>query len=174
MATPKPSRTTRSHGRRRPSAVLMATALAAATSMGLAACSVTNPITTSFDYDGSDGVAAALGDLRLGNLIVLTEAEGAPGTLVGQVTNQGAASATVAFGVAGVQLGQPLDVGTGQTVIVGPDRDRSVDLDAVPVPPGAFLEVTVAVDTAGTTTVQVPVLDGTFPEYTDLVPSADG
>lgn len=150
---------------RRRAALAVALALPAV----LAGCSATNPITTDLDYDPSDGVSQRLGDVQVGNLIVLTAEEGAPGTVVGFVANRGTQDASVVLTVGGEQSGS-IDVPAGSTVNLGPDADESVDLAAVPGIPGSKLEVTITSDVSGAATVQVPVLDDTLPEYADLVP----
>ncbi|WP_250444569.1 hypothetical protein, partial [Actinotalea sp. C106] len=145
--------------------------LAAAAVLGLGACSATNPITTTMNYDASDGVGAEVGDIRAGNLILLTESEGAAGTVIGWVSNDGTDRATVTLALDGTALGSPIRLAAGETVLLGPDRDRTVDVDAAPGAPGSLVEMTVAADAAGTTTIDIPILDGAFSEYTDLVPT---
>lgn len=143
-------------------AALAATAL-------LAGCSATNPITTSFDYDPSDGVGERLGDVRVGNILVLAAEEGAEGTVIGFLANSGSADTSVVLAVGGEQSAR-IDVPAGRTVLLGPDGDETVDVAAVPGPPGSKVEVTVTSDVSGAATFEAPVLDGTLPEYADLVP----
>ncbi|NCT91933.1 hypothetical protein GXB85_13355 [Cellulomonas sp. APG4] len=145
--------------------------LALATAAGLSACSATNPITTTTTYAASDGVRVELDDVRLGNVIVLSSAEGAPGVVVGQITNDGDEDVRVTLGVDGA-LAEPVAVDARGTALLSPDGGDEVTLDAVPVAPGAYVELQIAVDGGATTTAQVPVLDGTLPEYADLVPDA--
>lgn len=156
-STPLPTRRTGAVA-----AALAATAL-------LAGCSATNPITTSFEYDPSDGVSERLGDVRVGNLMVLTAEEGSAGTVLGFVSNAGDEATSVVLAV-GEEQSAAIDVPAGGTVLLGPDGDESVDLDAVAAPPGSKVDVTVTSDVAGAATFEVPVLDGTLPEYADLVP----
>lgn len=144
-------------------------AAALAASALLAGCSATNPITTDFDYDPSDGVSQQLGDMQVGNLIVLTSQEGAPGTVVGFVANRGAQDASVVVAVGG-QESDAIDVPAGQTVLLGPEGDQAIDLETVPAMPGSKVELVLTSDVAGGATVEVPVLDGTLPEYADLIP----
>ncbi|MBC7291329.1 MAG: hypothetical protein H5T83_08350 [Actinotalea sp.] len=144
-------------------------AAALAASALLAGCSATNPITTLLDYDPSDGVSQVVGDLRAGNLIVLTAEEGGPGTIVGFVTNRGSQDASVVLEVAGEQ-GDAIEVPAGGTVLLGPQGDETLDVGAVPAPPGSKIEVTLRSDVAGSATVEIPVMDGTLEEYADLVP----
>lgn len=140
-----------------------------ATTALLVGCSATNPITTDLDYDPSDGVGERLGDVRVGNMMVLTGEEGAAGTVVGFVANEGRQDASVVLTV-GEEQSDAIDVPAGGTVLLGPDADETVDVDAVPAAPGSKLEITVTTDVAGAAALQVPVLDGTFSEYADLVP----
>lgn len=145
-----------------------ALAPAVALALLLTGCSATNPITTQADYAASDGIRAELGDLRLGNLLVLTSAEGEPGTLIGSVSNDGDQDAAVDITVGESTTG--LDVGARSSVVLGTEDGEQVEIDSVPAPPGALVDVTVTSDVGGTMTVRVPVLDGTLPEYTDLIP----
>ncbi|KGM10635.1 hypothetical protein [Cellulomonas bogoriensis] len=151
---------------------LLAGPVAAALALGLGACSVTNPISTAAEYDGSDGVRAAFDGLRATNLIVLTEAEGAPGTLIGALSNPGSEAHSVTVNVGGAAE-ESFDLAAGQTVLIGPNREDTLDVTQMPVAPGTNIEIRFTTGSAGSTTVLVPVLDGTFPEYTALVPDAD-
>lgn len=151
------------HPRRR----LAVAALAVLAVAPLAACQSSTPITTK-DYAASDGVAATLGTVRAGNLLVLAAKDGAPGTVLGSLTNDGTASVTVQVGPADDPTS--IDVAPGATALLGPDGTE-VPVAAVPVAPGALMELRLAATTEGTTTVQVPVLDGTLPYYATLVPS---
>jgi hypothetical protein len=148
---------------------LLVPAAVAGLGLVLAGCSATNPDTTTRDYAASDGVDLTLGDLDLGNLLVLAAEEGAPGTLLGSVTNTGSDATTVQIGLA--DDATSVEVGPGETVLLGPDQE-AVDLAAVPVAPGALVDLAVGSEVDGTTTVRVPVLDGTLEQYADLVPSS--
>lgn len=138
---------------------------------GLSACSATNTITTDRSYQASDGVGVDLGDVTATNLIVLAAEEGAPGTMLGAVSNAGSSDAELTFMTPDSGGPVSIDVPAGETVVLGPD-DEAVDLEEVPVAPGAYLEVSVSTDQGGTSSVRVPVLDGALPEYADLVPDA--
>lgn len=139
-------------------------------SLALTGCSATNEITTSLPYDPSDGVGMVLGDVELSNILVLSAAEGAPGTVLGSATNRGASAVELTIGL-GDGDGTTVALDGGATVVLGP-RDEPVDLAAVPAPPGAMVTVHIDSDAGGATTLDVPVLDGTLPEYADLVPGA--
>ena len=138
--------------------------------LAVAGCSATNPITTTRSYAASDGVAVELGDLRIGNLLVLSAAQGEAGTVLAALSNDGTADIEVTIGLADGDPGAPIDVPAGQTVLVGPAAAATVDLDAMPAAPGALVDLAITSDQGGTTTRRVPVLDGTQPEYAELVP----
>ena len=172
MASPsRPSRTDHPAPLRSRAVGAVITAATAAT-LTFAGCSATNPIATQNDYAPSDGVGAQLGDVSFGNLLVLTSAEGEPGTLLGSVTNRGRDDVKVTLGLSDGAAGPPIDVRAGDTVLLGPEKDVTLELDAVPAPPGAVVDLAVSSDAGGSSTVGVPVLDGTLPEYADLVPSS--
>lgn len=163
--TAQPSRLRPSRDLRR---LLLVPAAALGLGLALSACSATNPATTNVDYAASDGVDLTLGSLDLGNLLVLAASEGAPGTVLGSVTNGGSERTSVQIGLPDADP-VTLQVDAGETVLLGPDQEP-VDLDAVPAPPGALVELTVGSEADGTTSLQVPVLDGTLEQYADLVP----
>lgn len=155
---------------RRAVATATTAALAAATLL-LTGCSATNPITTQNNYAASDGSHVELGDLRLGNLIVLSTGQGAPGVVVGSVTNDAGEATRVTIAVAGAEAGS-FRVDGRQTVLLGQEDGETLEVESVEEPAGAFVDLTVSSD-AGSTTVGVPVLDGSLPEYAELTPSAD-
>ena len=147
-------------GRRR---VLAAATLASAAA--LAGCGIAPSEIVS--YPASDGVDLPLGGLQADNLLVLTAAENDPGTLIGALTNNGDQAMTVHIG-----LPARAHRGPRSGALDDPDRPqhRAIDLTSVPAPPGALVELTVDSDVAGTASLKVPVLDGTLPAYSTLVP----
>ncbi|UFU07184.1 hypothetical protein [Ruania halotolerans] len=153
---------------RRLAAVL---ALAATTALGAGACS---PITTMEMYAPSDGVRADLGEsIRVENLMVLSASEGGAGAVLGAVVNDGAEPTEVTLTAEGVSGGLVLSVDAGATLLLGPDHE-DVTLPAVAVPPGAVLEMQVSAPEAGSTSLDVPVLDGAIPPYDEYLPAENG
>ncbi len=160
-----PSRTPRRAWR---GAVLAA--VLAPVALALAGCSATNEITTSRAYEPSDGIGVEVGDVRAGNLLVVATAEGGPGAVVGYLTNSGDDTVQVSVAPEGADdQGTQVRVPAGATVLLGPDHEP-VDLDAVPAAPGGTVPLALVVDGRRSAVVAVPVLDGTLPEYADLVP----
>jgi len=139
--------------------------------LALAGCSATNDITTQLEYSASDGVRVTLGDVRGSNLLVVTDAEGRPGLLIGAFTNDGEETRTVTVTVGGGTQ-STLRVDPRATVLldgtVEPGRAR-VEVPAVDRAPGGVTTITVGTDVAGSTDLQVPVLDDTLGEYGDLL-----
>lgn len=142
---------------------------------GLSACS---PVHTLDIFDPSDGVRAVLGDdVKATNLLVLTEAEGAPGTLVGSLTNTtlGELEVTVTVGDADPIV---VDLDAGHTAYLTPRNPEfdgtsfafDAQVSAVAAAPGATVLVSVATPSGGSVDVQVPVLDGTLEPYDEYLP----
>jgi hypothetical protein len=180
----------------RAAAVVPLTALVV---LALGGCSATNPMTTMDDYEAADGVRVELGDTVVTNLLILTAAEGEPGTMLGAVTNRGEDDIELTLSLRPTEEGQEeaeiatVSIGGGDTVIFSPERPdagaedtaedtgatsrgaerATVDLEQVPARPGALADLTLTSDREGSIDVRVPVLDGTLPSYTDLVPDGE-
>lgn len=143
----------------------------------LSGCSATNDITSQSVYSASDGVRATLGDLTAENLLIVAEAADAPGALQGALTNRGDDALTVELSLEGST--ERVRVESGATVLLGGgpgeggadgDTREQVVFDTAGGAPGSTVELTLRTDVAGEQTVPAPVLDGTLPEYADLVP----
>ena len=143
--------------------------------LALAGCSATNPITTQDQYSASDGVRFTIGDVRGSNLLVLTAAEGDPGTLQGGLINEGSEDRSVTIAIGDEET--VVELGPKETVLLGVGRAEEdgfaeVTFPAIDVPPGGLVPVTLSTPEDGSIDVQVPVLDGTLPEYASDVPTA--
>jgi hypothetical protein len=153
----------RSRTSARPVVIGAALALAAA----LSGCSVTNQITTEVPYAASDGVRATLGDLTAENLLLVAEAADTPAALQGALTNRGDDVLNVQLALGGAT--ERVRVESGATVLLGGTEGEEIVFDTAGAP-GATVEMTLSTGAAGEEIVPVPVLDGTLPEYADLVP----
>ncbi|WP_125776262.1 hypothetical protein [Antribacter gilvus] len=155
---------------RRATVTARAVALAGASTavLLLAACS---PTTTTLDYAPSDGARVEVSkDARLRgiNLLVISEGDGAPGTLLGALTNQTSDDATftlTAEGAAPVTV----RVEAGDTVLLGTEDGEQVQLDAVDGIPGSNLPAVLSVG-GEEEELSLPVFDGSLPEYADYLP----
>ena len=141
----------------------------------LAGCSLTNQITTQDEYSTSDGVRFTLGDVRGSNLHVLVAAEGEPGTLQGGLINDSREDRSVTLAIGDEET--VVELGPKETVLLGvsdaeDEGYAEVTFKAIDAPPGGLVAVTVSTPEDGSLDVQVPVLDGTLPEYASQVPTA--
>ena len=144
--------------------------------LALAGCSATNPITTQHEYSSSDGVRFTLGDVRGSNLHVLTAAEGDPGTLQGGLINDGSEDRSVTLAIDDDEK-TTVQLGPKETVLLGvsdaeDEGYAEVTFEAIDAPPGGLVPVTISTPEDGSIVEQVPVLDGTLPEYASQVPTA--
>ncbi len=105
----------------------------------VAGCSTFSEQTTTLDYAPSDGVQGEFGSVDVRNVLVVAEGEGAPGTLVGAIVNNGPEDVTVT--VAGESLNANVEVPAGEAVTLGPDGDERVDTDEIEVVPGRQVRV---------------------------------
>lgn len=134
----------------------------------LAGCSFVNPILTQEPYATSEGVQVWLTpQLRAENVMVLAAEEGATGRVLGVLVNDTQEPATLTLSVADGGLSSDLDA--GGFVVLGED-DEVVMVPEVPVAPGRFIDVELSVPGQGSVTAAAPVLDGTLPQYSELVP----
>lgn len=142
-------------------------ASAAAGALLLAACA---PTTTTLDYAPSDGARVDLADMKLRgiNLLVVSEGDGEPGNVLGALTNHTGDSATFRLEAEGASP-VTISLDAGETVYLGTADGEAVQLDAVDAIPGGSIP---AVLTAGDESqeFQLPVFDGTLPEYADYLP----
>ncbi|MDD9206900.1 hypothetical protein PU560_10535 [Georgenia sp. 10Sc9-8] len=135
--------------------------------LSLAGCTFTNPIETLEPYAASDGTRLELADgIRLENVLVLSEAEGAEGHVLGAAVNSTTEPVEITFSVEG----EPELV-----VVVEPDEmlnlsDEGLVVESTPAPPGGMVSTTVSTPQHGAVPLPVPVLDGTLSQYDEHVP----
>lgn len=139
---------------------------------GLAGCSATNPIQTQRVYSPSDGVRATLGPLQTTNLLVVGTAKGKAAALSGGLVNAGGDAVTVDVAVSGEQSTFTVPAHGSVLIGTGTDSGRTLPISSLDADPGALTTVTLKVSSAGSTTVQVPVVDGALPQYTSVLPSS--
>jgi hypothetical protein len=152
-------------------------ALAAVSATGallLAACS---PTTTDLNYDPSDGVVVSvLGeenrDLRGINLMVVSAAEGEAGNVLGALANETADDASFTLEAPGASP-VTVEVPAGGTVYLGTETGEAVQLDTVGAQPGNYLDAVLTVG-SDSKEFQLPVFDGTLPEYEAHLPAEAG
>lgn len=134
-----------------------------------AGCGVLSPVQTDQPYIPADGVPLTIPGLTFHNLAIVADAQGQPGTLVGQAVNEGSQAVEVAFAVEGsatAQTSVPAFSGTGLS------NGEGVAISVVPAPPGALVQLNVATQEAGRNVVEVPVVDRR--SYYESVPLPSG
>lgn len=148
-------------------AAVAVSALALAT--GLGACQLASPITTDLSYDPADGVSLDLEDVVVRDLLVISEGEGAPGTLSGLVVNRGTEEVTLTIQTdAGEEpLSPEVSVSPGTSVRldgvdpVSGETGEPVAVPEVPGRAGTYLTVSILTSTGASDAARVPVLPPT-------------
>lgn len=155
------------HPSRRASRSLTFLALPAAAAIALAGCA---PIETDRPYSPSDGLRVNLTDEVRGlNLMLVTSEEGAPGALVGALSNASDQDLDITIAPeTGSSLVIP--VVAGETVYLNADGGLPVELPVVAAAPGGMLPVVISSSAGDSEQLSLPVFDGTLPEYAHLVP----
>lgn len=139
------------------------------------ACSAINPITTQFQYSASDGLPVDLGEVQGHNLLLVAEGEGEPAILLGSFTNAGIEDITVTIAFATGEERELLVPAGGLVLLIPDDEDTRVTGTATAAP-GLAAPMVFTAESAGAVPLQVPVMDGTLPEYRqliDLIPSPE-
>lgn len=140
-------------------------ALAAAVLTATAGCGYIHQQPTTFHYDASDGVSANVGDIRVRNIMVVTNDAESEGRLLGTVLNGADREATVT-----------VDTGKATARIEVPANsevhleDDETLVDPAGVLPGKMLEGTKISVGGQSTTTDVPVLNGALDEYRQYIP----
>ena len=138
---------------------------------GLAGCSATNPIQTQRPYSAADGVRATLGPLETTNLLVAGTAKGHAAALSGGLVNTGADALTVSVAVSGETSTFTVPAHGSVLIGTGSGSGRTMTIHSLDAEPGALTTVTLKVASAGSASVQVPVVDAALPQYTSVLPS---
>lgn len=155
------------HLTRRALAVSAMALAALATASG---CTATNAQQTAEPYSPGAAAATTVGSVHVAGLFVATAGDG-PAALVARIVNSGNGPASVEISdQGGSGLSGSFTVDPSATLEVGPggQQVRVEDLDATP---GQVLQMTVDAD-GSSTTLAVPVLDGTLEQYAQYVPTA--
>lgn len=145
-------------------------ALGAAVALGTTGCTFITHQATTNEYSPSDGVNIdeTGGDIVVRNAMIIATDDGSSGNLVAAFVNQGDKSGRVDISVEGDVL--TVRVPAGELVSLGADEDPLL-IEDLNVAPGADVEVLFVSGDGDAVPAAVPVLDGSLPEYADLVPS---
>jgi len=144
--------------------------LAALAAVVLAGCNFVTPMATQKPYDASDGVSAVVGDVRLLNVLVLTE-DGESGNLLMSAVNSGDQDVQllVQYGEGSAKTEIELEVpASGAT---GFGAGEQVFLEGIGHQPGQLMPIYFQYGDHQGVQLQVPVLDGSLPEYGGHLPT---
>ncbi|QMU96025.1 DNA modification methylase [Microbacterium esteraromaticum] len=152
--------------------LVAAIALGSALALGTTGCTFITHQATTNPYPASDGVPIdeTGGDVIARNVFIVTTEDGEIGSLVGAFINEGDKTTTVDIDVADEQL--TLRVPSAERVSLGAE-EMPLRIENLGVKPGATVEVLVISGDGEAVPAQVPVLDGSLPQYADLVPAAE-
>ncbi|MET0741452.1 MAG: hypothetical protein ABWZ26_07895 [Candidatus Nanopelagicales bacterium] len=155
--------------------------------LAMSACSFAFVVTTGcaagFDapteeeYAPGDGVIGQVGDLKLRNVLLVTDVDDENAAVIGVVVNDGLEDdRLVGLAVDGEQVRAelPAEVEAGQTLSIGPvDADLVATAARIDFEAGDFVEVEFEFDSAGTITLQALALAprGIYEDYAPEAPA---
>lgn len=146
-------------------------ALASALLVGTSACTLVSINGTLKPYQPSDGAGATIGELKVRNILGLSE-NGEDVALVFSIVNESDSDETVKLQYTdgdGDKHDVELDVPAGEALAVGHTADDQLVLRGADAVVGSTIDIYFSYDGEGDS-VAVPVLDGTQLEYSDLLP----
>jgi len=135
----------------------------AALALGVAGCSTLNPATIATPYQAADGTSATIpgAGIKLNNFLVVSEAKGEPGQVVGAVTNPTSRPVLITMQTDLGETGQPaqtqIRVPANGITQVGPSGTQVLVSDT-PVEPGSLMGISANYETDGGISLSVPVV----------------
>jgi hypothetical protein len=155
------------------SRLVASVALAGALLLGTTGCTLGAVTGTLVHYQPSDGVAANVGDVKVRNLLALSE-NGEDVSLVMSIINSGTSAAEVDFQYedsSGTKATITVTVpGSSSLHIGGADDETTAVLRDAGVVIGSLVNVYIQYGSFEGQQVKVPVLDGSLKEYSTLLP----
>lgn len=150
--------------------VVASVAVAVLGLLGTSACTFTAPQATTEDYAPSDGTATTVGDVKILNAILLTE-DGEEANLVASVVNQSNSRVQLKlqYKAGSEDIDEQFAVGAGEVQMLGGDG-LDLTLQDIDAKPGDLFPIYMQYGDAEGKQLMVPVIDGTLPEYENLLP----
>ncbi len=144
-------------------------AIAALITVGVAACT---PIATMTHYDPSDGVSATIGQVKVLNALVLTQA-GASGNLLFAAYNPSneLVQLNVQYTTNGVKQTKTATLLPDATTNFGYGKNGQFLLPQLATKAGSIVKIYFQYGNEEGKQIEVPVLDGQFSQYRDLLPT---
>lgn len=156
------------------SRLIASIAVGAAVILGATGCSMLSEQGTTIPYSPSDGINipdVPGAPLQVRNAMVIATEDGADGNLVAAIVNDTDHDATLTVTVSDTSITETVDVPANSTVSLGTDGTDPVLLAGIDTKPGATLPIVFQSGDSTGIKVHVPVLDGTLPYYSTLVPT---
>lgn len=151
--------------------------LASIVLLGTAGCSFFAPQTTLKPYNPSDGISAQVGSISVRNALLLSK-DGKTGSLLVNLINNGNSGVQVKFQYDATVGGTAAKVNTDVLVDPGPatsfggNGNKKFILDGITTKPGQLFPIFVQYGQQTGIEMLIPVLDGTLPQYSNLLPTA--
>lgn len=144
-------------------------AIAALIALGVAACA---PIATLKHYDPSDGVSTTVGDVKVLNALVLTKA-GANGNLLFSAYNPSdeLIQLTVQYDTDGSRVTKTATLLPDVTTDFGYGKKGQFFLPGISTKAGSLVDIYFQYGDKEGKQITVPVLDGSLPQYNNLLPT---
>lgn len=148
-------------------------ALAAALLLGTSGCTFFTAQSTTKAYDASDGVSAAVGNIKAENAILIST-DGQRASLLINLINDGEAPVSVKIQYTGTEgsVTTHYNLAGREAVTFGTKNAPKIIFDNINTEPGALFPVFIQYGTKTGQQIMVPVLNGTQAEYEGLAPSA--
>lgn len=124
---------------------------------------------TTINYAPSDGVKTDVKDVHLRNIMLIAENKDSDGRVLGTIVNNGSDEATVKF--AFTSGTKSVTVPAGKTVRLEDNAHKFI-VSPAGEDPGKLLSDTKISVGSDTSTINIPVLDGTLDEYQEYLPNA--
>ena len=149
--------------------IVASIAIGAALTLGAAGCSMISPQATTIQYSASDGVNVPdSGPVDVRNAMVIANDAGTAGNFIAAFVNPTTEPQTVIFGFGSANA--QLVIPAGGRISLGVDGEQPILLEGIDTAPGAQLSMSFQSGDGEGVTLDVPVLDGTTPYYTEFVP----
>lgn len=146
-------------------------ALSALVIVGATGCSMISPQATTIDYSASDGTnVPKSGPIEVRNAFIVVDKDGTTGNLVAGLVNTTSSAATIHITI-GDSAGQSVRVPGQKSVSLGGDAEQPLRFQDINAKAGTTVKVYFQSGSAEGISYEIPVLDGTLPYYSTLVPT---
>ncbi len=154
-------------------AALAVAALALVVPMSGCAALLSPQQTADYQYNGGDGAAGAVGDVKVRGLLLIADESGqGPAQLFFSLINEGTSPAKATLSVAGTEVTET--VAAGEDFIQYPDskisKSEPIIVEDLQAQIGDLVDVTVEVD-GEETVIRTQLLTDVLPYYSDQVPT---